>query len=96
VGEGKMEEMDRKGWKKLTAVGFFFTGCLLFIRTAISHPLKFLFLPDNGALPQDLRDSHSPSLSLRLICEADDGALPQGVRCSRYPSQRCDVQRSDK
>jgi hypothetical protein len=24
VGEGKMEEMDRKGWKKLTAVGFFF------------------------------------------------------------------------
>jgi hypothetical protein len=40
VGEGKMEEMDGKGWKKLTAVGFFFNGCFIFFKElAISHPL---------------------------------------------------------
>jgi hypothetical protein len=40
LGEGKMEEMDGKGWKKLTAVGFFFNGCFIFFKElAISHPL---------------------------------------------------------
>jgi hypothetical protein len=38
VGEEKMEEMDGKGWKKLTALIFFLTAVCSFLSTAISHP----------------------------------------------------------